>query len=162
MSNFKEVQNFWFKATKVGDYMEGTLVNREWKDGVDPQGRPQRQEVYEILTDEGKFHTLIKKDGQKVIDEENPIIIGKGEYYQFAKGSIVAAMKKIKIGQKVKLIFHSVVESKDKMKNDFKLVKVYAGDMDEEYLKQQWGELLVATTDEAPSDDINVKDIPFN
>ena len=146
---FKEVVSNWFKATKIGDYMEGTLVGSQERTGVDPQGRPQTQQVYEVLVDEGKFHNLIKNaSGQKVIDEANPIVMSKGDYYQFAKGSINQAMRKIKIGQKVKFVFDSVMPSKDKMKNDSKLVKVYAGDLDEAWMKEQWGEVPVAENDE--------------
>ena len=150
MTDYQEVVSNWYKATKIGDFFEGTLISKTMKDGTDPQGRPQTQEIYEVLADAGKFHNLIKKGAQKVVDEDNPIIIAKGDYYQFAKGSVVAAMKKIKVGQKVKFIFDSTIESKDKMKNDFKLVKVYAGEMDEEYLKEQWGE--VGDTEKATDD----------
>jgi len=161
MTDYKEVVSNWYKATKIGDFMEGTLISKTMKDGIDPQGRPQTQEIYELLTDDGKFHNLIKKGAQKVIDDKNPIIIPKGEYYQYAKGSVVSAMKRIKIGQKVKFIFDSTIESKDKMKNDFKLVKVYAGEMDEEYLKEQWGEVgePEKVADETPKDDIEEIDV---
>jgi hypothetical protein len=137
--NFKEVVPNWVKFTVVGDYLQGTLVSLEYKQGTDPQGRPQTQLVYEILSDEGKFHNTVKENGMKVADLKNPIIIAKGEYYNVAKGSLDNAMKKIKVGQKVKFVFTDVIESKDKMKNDFKLVKVYAGDMDAEYLKANDG-----------------------
>lgn len=149
--SYKEIQSLWFKATKVGDYIEGTLVNSQPRTSPDLQGNPRTQQVYEILTDEGKFHNLIKNaSGQKVIDEANPVIVPKGEYYQFAKDSINQAMRKVKIGQKVKFLFDKVIPSKNKMNNDFKLVKVYAGDMDEVWMKEQWGELPVAESDETP------------
>ena len=158
MGEFKEVKSSWFKATKIGDNIEGTLVVKEMREGTDPQGRPQTQEIYEILADSGEFHALVEKDGQKVIDEENPIKIEQGEYYQFAKGSVVNTMNKIEIGQKVKLIYDSSIPSKDKMKNAFKLVKVYAGEVDEEWMKSKWGEVPV---EDAPKDDIKVDEIPF-
>jgi hypothetical protein len=169
MSEFKEVLSNWVKFTVVGDCLEGTLVGAENKLGVDPQGRPQTQRVYEILTDEGKFHNTKKEGGMKVPDLENPIIVEKGEYYNVAKGSIDNAMKKIKIGQKVKFIFDSVIESKDKMKNDFKLVKVYAGDMDNEYLEsvknsgynEVGGGDDFDTSKAVGMDEIKVEEIPF-
>ena len=164
---YKEILSNWFKATKIGDYIEGTLVSKEWKEGTDPKGRPQNQEIYEVLADEGTSHVLIKKDGQKIVDEDNPLVIEKGAYYKFAKGSVVDAMKKIKVGQKVKFYFHSVIESKDKMKNDFKLVKVYGGDINADWLNGQeefvsgagnGGQNEVAEND----GEIKVEEIPFD
>ena len=164
---YKEIKSNWFKATKIGDYIEGTLISKEWKEGTDPQGRPQNQEIYEVLADEGTSHVLIKKDGQKIVDEDNPLVIEKGAYYKFAKGSVVDAMKKIKVGQKVKFYFHSVIESKDKMKNDFKLVKVYGGDINADWLNGQeefvsgagnGGQNEVAEND----GEIKVEEIPFD
>lgn len=155
---YKEIQSNWWKATKVEDFLEGTLVNREWQNKTDLQGREVRHEVYEILADGGVYHNLIvDANGQKVIDSANPVAIEKGEYYKFAKSSVVDAMKKIKMGQKVKFLFFSTTPSKDKMKQAFKLVKVYAGDMDEEYLKSQWGEVSTSETES-----VKVEDIPFN
>lgn len=162
---FKEVVSPWFKTNKIGDFIIGTLVGFQIKPGVTPEGKQKTQVVYEILSDEGIYHNLIKKDGAKVVDAENPVTIIKGDYYQYAKDSIDMAMKKIKIGQKVKLIFDSTKENKDKMKYDFKLVKVYAGDMDNEYLKETYNASFdeVPTPETAPADDeIQVKDIPFN
>ncbi len=151
MTEYKEVVSNWIKFTKVNDFLAGTLIGSELKEGTDPQGRPQKQMVYEILADEGGFHTTIEDaNGNKVPDEANPIIVEKGEYYNVAKGSIDAAMKKIKNGQKVKFEFTEIIPSKDKMKNAFKLVKVYAGPMDTEYLNTQWGEPV----GEAPVDTV--------
>ncbi len=143
---YQEIKSNWFKATAVGDTMEGTLISKEWKEGVDLQGRPNRQEIYEIKVDSGKFHNLIKVKGQNQVDEANPVIMEAGDYYKFAKNSVVDAMKKIKVGQKVKFIFDSFIESKDKMKQDFKLVKVYGGPMDEEFKKLSWDEVEAQVT----------------
>ena len=156
---YKEITSNWFKATKIGDFMEGTLVSKEWKE-TSYAGETKKQEVYEILCDDGKFHSVIKEGGFPKIDEENPTIIEKGEYYKFAKSSIVDAMKKIKVGQKVKLIFDSVVESKDKMKQDFKLVKVYGGPMDTSY---QYEEVNVDQQMNALKEaGMDVENIPFD
>jgi hypothetical protein len=160
MSEFKEVVSNWFKANKIGDYMEGTFVSSQVRTGTTPDGKPQTQIVYEILTDEGKFHNLVKKNGVKVVDEENPVVIEKGEYYQYAKGSIDAAMKKIKIGQKVKFLFDSTMPSKNKMNNDFKLVKVYAGEMDKEYLASTYNEVQTDTEELTP-EEAEAKDPSF-
>ena len=160
---FKEVQSLWFKTNKIGDFMEGTFIGSQIKTGTTPDGKPQTQIVYEILTDMGEFHNLVKNaEGQKVVDAANPVIIAPGEYYQYAKGSIDAAMKKIKIGQKVKFLFDSTSPSKNKMNNDFKLVKVYAGEMDKEYLASMYNEVPTANTDEIkPEEEIKVEGIPF-
>jgi hypothetical protein len=158
---FKEMQSLWFKTNKIDDYMEGTLIGSRVMTVTTPEGKQKTQIVYEILTDCGKFHNLIKNaEGQKVVDVANPINIEKGEYYQYAKDSINYAMKKIKIGQKVKFIFHSAIPSKNKMNFDFKLVKVYAGDMDKEYMQSMYNE--IPTPETAPAEEeIAVKDIPF-
>lgn len=170
MTEYKEVLSNWIKFTVVGDYVEGTLVSAEDKTGTDPQGRPQTQRVYEILTDAGKFHNTKKEGSFKVPDKDNPIIIEKGEYYNVAKGSIDNAMKKIRIGQKVKFLFDSIIESKDKMKSDFKLVKVYAGDMDKEWLESmkntgyQEIEISEGVTIQGKdvTDEIKIDSVPFN
>ena len=71
-------------------------------------------------------------------------------------------MKRIEIGQKVQFIFDSVIASKDKMKNDFKLVKVYAGEMDEEWAKSKWGEVPAEDAPAtAPDDEIDVDKAVF-
>lgn len=162
---YKEVVSNWFKANKIGDFMEGTFVGSQVRTGTTPDGKSQTQIVYEILTDMGEFHNLIKNaEGQKVVDAVNSVVIAPGEYYQYAKGSIDAAMKKIKIGQKVKFLFDSTSPSKNKMNNDFKLVKVYAGDMDKEYMKSMYNEIQMPTSDEVltPEEESQIGPASFN
>lgn len=155
MGEFKEVQSLWFKTNKIGDFMEGTFVGSQLRNGTTPDGKPQTQIVYEILTDMGEFHNLIKNaEGQKVVDTANPVMIVPGEYYQYAKSSIDAAMKRIKIGQKVKFLFDSTSPSKNKMNNDFKLVKVYAGEMDKEYLASTYNEIATPENEEITDKEI--------
>ena len=156
---YKEVVSNWWKVNKIDDFLEGTLIGSREMVSTLPDGEHKTQQVYEILTDSGKFHNLIKNaEGQKVIDTANPVIIEKGEYYQYAKGSIDAAMRKIRVGQKVKFIFHSSIPSKNKMNFDFKLVKVYAGDMDKEYMQAMYNEV---PTPESEPEEPKTDEIPF-
>ena len=152
---YTEVKSNWFKATEIGDTIEGTLISREWREGVDLQGRPNRQEIYELKADAGKFHETIKVKGKRATDLENPVIVKAGDYYKFAKSSVVDAMKKVVIGQKVQFIFDSSIESKDKMKEDFKLVKVYAGPMDPEYRAMTFEEVEQAVTGGTENEEIS-------
>ena len=132
MSNWNEVKIPWVKWSKIGDNIEGTLIEVREVNSMLPGKEGQRSKVYEIKADAGTYH---ETDAKK-----NPVEPGEkctaGEVYLVGgRTGIDAQMKRIKIGQKVKLQFTEEKPAKTKGFNALKIIKVMTnGQMDEEFL----------------------------
>lgn len=147
MSNveYQESKPNIMQFNKIGDYIQGTLVDVSDTTTKDAYGNLKR--IYSFKADGGEFLAARKDEstGKSVLDKERTKI-GKGEdYLVFIKhnqGVVIGEMKKIKLGQKVKL---GLTELKDVGKgNPAKIIKVYPGInadgkpfMDEEWVASQ-------------------------
>ena len=93
-----EVQSGLFKFDKVGDSIEGVLMDiRTVKSKIDGSD----QKMYDIQKNDGSVMAVF---GRKVIDQK---------------------MKTAKIGQLVKMAFTAEGKAKQGTKNKFKIIKVY-------------------------------------
>lgn len=131
---FNEVKNKTFKFGAPGDYLIGTLT--EVSKTTTPDSYGKLSHVYRVNAAEGKFYGSTKNEKTKkyVMDTEQTIV-NKGEDYNFFisndKGPVIGKMKDIKTGQRFKIVFE---ETKPTTKgNDAKIIKVFAGKMDEEF-----------------------------
>lgn len=120
------------KFGKVGDYFKGVLVtiNNEMPNKLSAKGDMQR--VFEFTTLVASFHAIEKK---KVA--ESPTTPAVGELYAyFAKGMTKRKLEGAKLGQEVGLRFAEEKPNKDPSLNDTKVIEVYLGKMNEEWLKE--------------------------
>ena len=130
--NWEEVKLPWVKWGLVGDNIEGTLIGVSEKESHLPGKEGEMQKIYEIKADKGSFHEIDSK--------KNPVAkattIEAGEIYSIGgKDGINSQMKRIMIGQKVRLSFTEEKEPTTKGFNAFKLIKVMTnGQMDQEWL----------------------------
>lgn len=135
---YKEIQPKTFKFGAVGDYIAGTLTDVSKTSSPDAYGK--KSHIYSVLADEGTFFGSTKnpKTGKFILNDD-PTLIEKGEQYSIFisddKGVVIGKMKDIKLGQKFKIQF---TEIKPTTKgNDAKIIKVFSGPMNEEYVKSQ-------------------------
>jgi len=135
---FQEVKSSVVSWGKVGDYIQGTLVDIRIREVQDEKKGLVRKNVYEILADEGQYHEIDENRNPV----EPPIKCEKNDFYQVWGGREIIdnGMRKIKIGQKVRIVFTEQLEPKKKNYSGFKIIKVYAGPMDEEWLNNQYQE----------------------
>ena len=120
---------------KVGDFVEGTLTDVVVREVQDDKKGLVRKNTYEIKADDGQYHTT--DDNKNPV--EPPIKCTEGEYFTVwgGKQTIDNGLRKAKIGQKVKMVFAGEGEPKKKGYSGFKLIKVYLGMMDTEWLESQ-------------------------
>ena len=122
-SEKNEVPSNWMAWNEIGDKIQGTLVSKRV---VYNQLQEKDQTVYEILTADGEYWNV---GGKPAID---------------------AQMRNVKQGQIVGFKFVETRESKKKGFNPTKVIKVYAGPMNDDWLGQQQG-------DEITMDEIDEK-----
>lgn len=132
---WQEVKATIISWGKVGDYIEGTLTDIRVREVQDNKKGLVRKNVYEIKADGGVYH--------EIDDQRNPvepaIKCEPNDYYKVwgGKDIIDDGMRKAKIGQKVKIMFTEEGEPKKKGYSGFKLINVYRGTMDTEWLESQ-------------------------
>ena len=132
---WNEIKSSVVSWGKVGDFIEGTLTDIRVREVKDDKKGLIRKNIYEIKADAGQFH--------EIDDKKNPIEpaidCGTGDYYIIwgGKESIDNGFRKTKIGQKVKVMFSEEFEPKTKGYSGFKLIKVYIGVMDTEWLESE-------------------------
>ena len=136
MSEWKEIKSDVVSWGKVGDSIEGTLINVRERDVRDDEKGTIRKKIYEIRADAGSYHNTDDKKNPV----EPPVTCEKGTDYLVwgGKEAIDGAMKKVKMGQKVQITFADELEPKRKGYSGFKIIKVRSnGLMDEEWLGGQ-------------------------
>lgn len=145
--DLEKVKSNWWVKGKIGDQIKGTLVDIRKMDDLYHLGKKVTN--YEFLAHSGFFHELETKDGVKIPVAETTEI-NAGEYWMVGGNkSIGSQMRNIKIGQIVGIRFDSTEPSKTQGWAPAKIIKVYQGGMDEEWLKGQTG-----NNDEISADDI--------
>lgn len=121
-SEKNEVPSNWIKWGKVGDFIQGTFMSVEERDGKDYEGRPTRSKVYEFKVMSGHFHEMDPKKNPI----EPGIEISAGElYFVGGKKGIDAQMRNAKVGEIIGIKFTEEIQGADKMKAPFKMIKVY-------------------------------------
>ena len=109
-SEANEVRNNWWKTEKVGDRIRGTLIAvREQLNTLSNA----MQKVYELRLPDGTYWNVGGKVG------------------------IDAQMRNVKVGQVVGFLFKETKPATKKGFNDLKIIKVYAGEMDEAFLAEK-------------------------
>lgn len=126
----QEVKSSWIKWGKVGDWFKGTLVDKRQTKSTMPGKENELVWVYEFKTQGGAFHQLD--------DKKNPIepavVISEGEFWTLGgKAGIDNQMRNVRLGQIVGMRFTEEKPAKTKGFNPLKVIKVYAGAMDENY-----------------------------
>ena len=135
-----EVKTSWVKWGKIGDFIKGTLVDIREINSMLPGKEGQRVKVYEILAQMGSFHQIDEE--KKPIDP--PVVINVGEYWTIGgKPGIDSQMRNIKLGRIVGLRFTEAKPSKTKGFNALKVIKIYVGGMDPNYVGQNSADVEV-------------------
>lgn len=142
-SDLKEVKSNWIKWGKVGDYIRGTLTESKEISSTLPGKEDERNRVYEIMAECGKYHDL--DNDKKPI--EPAIELKKGDYYLVSGGSYkdgIATskggemfdnqLKKAQVGQVIGIAFVDEIPPIRKGFSAFKLKKVMLGDMNHAFL----------------------------
>jgi len=132
---YKEIQPKTMKFGGVGDFIAGTLTDVSKTTSPDAYGKLSH--VYSVKTDSGSFLASKKNEKTgKYIQDTEPTIIAKDEQYTIFiandKNVIIGKMKDIKLGQKFKMVFEELKATSKG--NDAKIIKVFSGPMDQEYL----------------------------
>lgn len=126
--SYEEVRSNWVKFNKQDDYIKGTLIDIFVPDALDQYGKKNRTYIMKGI--EGKF---FGNDENKVVDS-SPTSIEPGEIYRVgSKPQVDAQMTKIQLGQKV--MFKLTELRPTKKGNPAKIIKVFAGPMDESFVK---------------------------
>lgn len=135
MTDWQEVKSSTISWGKVGDFIEGTLTDIRIREVQDEKRGLLRKNVYEIKGDAGEYHETDAKKNPI----EPAIKVEAGDYYIIWGGRemIDNGMKKVKMGQKVKVVFTQEDEPKKKGYSGFKHIHVYRGAMDEEWVGEQ-------------------------
>lgn len=127
-----EIKAAWLKFNKIGDWFTGTLIGkREIKNTLPGDNFGKMIKVYDFKASGGSFHSL---DGSKQLIE-TPVIVEAGQVWTLG-GRIVIdnQMRNVKLGQKVGLKFTETKPAKQKGFNDLKIIKVYAGAQDPDWM----------------------------
>lgn len=151
--------NFGFNA--IGDYIQGTLVEVDKTTKPDAYGNYSH--IYTIKADEGSYHEKTKNEqtNQVTVNEE-PTKIDAGDEYNVwvnnSKGPVIGKMKKVQVGQKVKM---ALTEFKPTDKgNDAKIISVYPGLKDgKPFMDQEWLEMQDGYFDGDQKEDLSEADV---
>jgi hypothetical protein len=129
-SEWQDIPSNWVSWGKEGDNIEGTLIGISERESTLPGKEGEIQKVYEIKADRGSFHVL---ENKKVVEE--PTIVEAGELYNVGgRMGLDVQMKRIKLGQKVRIIFVEEKAPKTKGFNPLKIIKAQTnGVMDEQW-----------------------------
>lgn len=131
--NWEDVKTSWVSWGVPQDNIEGTLIDVREIESQLPGKEGEKVKVYEIKADRGFYHTLDEK--------KNPVkeatIVEAGETYSVSgRVGIDAQMRRIVIGQKVRMVFTEEKAAKTKGFNPLKIIKVQTnGKTDDAWLE---------------------------
>jgi hypothetical protein len=143
--NFSEEyvpQSNWMKFEQVGDYVKGTFLSKELKEGTD--GFPA-QMVYELTRCEAV------SNGVKLeLDKDDSILVG------ISKDFVNQKLKKVERGRRIGVKFEKEIPASKKGYAPAKSLLPYVWEMDAtfEVMENLGGE-------EVSEGEINVKSVPF-
>jgi len=130
-----QVRAAFVKFTQVGDWFEGTLHEVREIDSSLPGKEGEKQKVYDFIVRSGTFHVADPITKRAYADGTGVITLQKGELWSMGgKQSIDNSMRNIKIGQIFGAKFTEEKPSKTKGFAAQKVISIFAGKMDEEYL----------------------------
>ena len=132
-SQWQEVKSSTVAWSKIGDFVEGTLSDIQQREVRDDLKGLVKKNIYEIKADAGEYH-LTDATTKQVIEPGIKCDVGDIYTVWGGKPGIDAGMRKAKIGQKVKVLFAEQLEPKKKGYSGFKIIKVFLGVMDDEFL----------------------------
>ena len=127
------VKSLWVKWGKIGDNVVGTLTAVHDVRSNLPGKENEMVKRYELLAEGGEYHELDKK--KNPVDPAVKVLVGE-IYYVGGKVGIDAQMRRVKVGQRIGMKFTQEIPAKTKGYNDLKIIKVFAGEMNEEWLAQ--------------------------
>jgi len=128
-----EVKSNWWVKGKPGDWVKGTLVDVREMESQLPGQTGKMVKIYEFLTSGGSFHRL--DDNKQPITPAVEIM--EGEYWMIGGNqSLDNQMRNMKKGQIVGIRFTETKPAKQKGFNPSKVLKVYDGGMDPNYMGQ--------------------------
>jgi hypothetical protein len=124
LSDLTEVgKNKFIKFNVPNDFIRGVLSKVFFIPDQFAQHQGDEQAVYEIKAKYGQYH--------ETEDAASPTLIGEGEYINVGgKTSINDAMRKIKVGQELAIIFTGTKPAKIKGHHPAKTFAIKAGGMD--------------------------------
>lgn len=132
------VRSNWIKWGKVGDWFKGTLTDKRQVKSTLPGKENEMVTIYEFLAHGGSFHPI---NEDKTIAEE-AVVISDGEFWTIGgKVGIDNQMRNVKIGQIVGLRYADTKPAKTKGFNPLKIIKVFAGAMNENYSGETSGDV---------------------
>lgn len=138
MSEYEEVKrkSNYIKFNKVNDHIQGTLVKVTVPAEPDSYGRMDKK--YTILCESGiVFGGEMEKDTGNYIVDKDPTTLEAGrEYIVTGKVSLDSSMAELKLGQKCIIQLAELKPSK-KGSRPAKIMKVFAGGLNDEWLKSQ-------------------------
>jgi hypothetical protein len=153
----QEQKSNFVKFNKIGDYVKGTLVDIRQIKSMLPNKQGHKSTVFELLTQIGSFHdaeTKVDESGNKqILVTEPPKTLGAGEYWivgakddidptgKVLSPGLVNQMRNVKKGQIVGFRFTEVKPSKTAGFAPAKIIKVYVGGMDPNYMGQTSGDV---------------------
>jgi len=137
--NFEEVKasSNYVKFNKVEDFVKGTLIEVIPSDGsLDKYGN-KRATIYVLRTESGKWWGGQKDDntGNYIIDDQPTEAQADEEWRVTGNKFVDGYMKDIKVGQKI--IIRMIELRKSKKGYPAKIIKVFAGPMDQAVLDEQ-------------------------
>lgn len=133
-----EVKSLWVKWGKINDQIFGTFIASREIDSQLPGKEGEKVKLYEILAEGGEYHELDKK--KNPIDPAVKVQVGE-VYFVGGKMGIDAQMRRVKVGQRIGMRFTEEKESNTKGFNALKIIKVFAGDMNKEWLANNMPEI---------------------
>lgn len=139
MSNdYEEVKrkSNYIKFNKINDHIKGTLIKVSVPTEPDQFGRMDKK--YTILCESGSVFggTMEKDTGNYVVDQAPTELEPGREYIITGKASLDASMAEIVVGQKCMVQLYEFKQSK-KGNRPAKIMKVFKGRMDDEWLESQ-------------------------
>jgi len=134
-----EVKTSFIKWGKVGDYIKGTLSDIREINSTLPGKEGQRVKIYEFLAQGGEFHRLDEATKQPI---DPSVVINEGEYWIVGgRVGIDNQLRNVKIGTIVGLRFADSKPSKQKGFNPTKIIKVFLGGIDPNWMGQRAGDV---------------------
>lgn len=124
------------KFNKINDHIQGTLVKVTVPTEPDQYGKMDKK--YTILCDSGSVYggVMDKETGNYVVDQQPTVLEAGKEYIITGKVSLDSSMSEIQLGQKC-IIQLSEFKASKKGTRPAKIMKVFKGGMNNEWLKEQ-------------------------
>ncbi len=133
-----EVKPQWMKWGKIGDRIRATLLGVRDMDSQLPGKEGTKVKVYECRVHDGQYHVL--DENKQIV--EMPNVFRPGEIVLIGgKPGIDNGMRYVKPGQIFGMSYSGNKPSKTNGFSPTKTIKVFAGEMDPEYMGERAGDV---------------------